>query len=326
MNILVTGGAGFIGSNFVKYLVNKYPQYLLVNYDMLTYSGNLKSLEDVRDHGNYRFVQGDIGNSKLLDYVIKEYDIQSIINFAAESHVDRSIANPTIFYSTNVLGTAILVEAAKKHNIKKIIQISTDEVYGSLGEMGQFTEGTSLNPSSPYSSSKASADLIVMAYHKTFGMDVNITRCSNNYGPYQHPEKLIPLTITNALENKPIPVYGTGRNTRDWLHVYDHCSAIDLILHKGMKGEIYNIGGYNEKRNIEIVEQIIKKLNKSNKLITYTKDRQGHDWRYAINFTKIQKELDWKPIYTFEKGLEETIDWYLQNEAWWRALKHNKVN
>ncbi|WJE53841.1 dTDP-glucose 4,6-dehydratase [Bacillus cereus] len=326
MNILVTGGAGFIGSNFVRFLVKKYPHYNIINYDALTYCGNLMNLEEIEGKKNYRFIKGDIQNKEFIQYVINEFKIYSIVNFAAESHVDRSITNPQIFYSTNILGTTTLLEAALANQIEKFIQISTDEVYGSLGETGFFAENTPLNPNSPYSSSKVSADLIALAYWKTYGLHVIITRCSNNYGPYQYPEKLIPLMITNALENKSLPVYGTGKNVRDWLHVYDHCTAIDLVLHKGKKGEVYNIGGNNEKRNIEIVEQIVKKLNKPNELITYTKDRQGHDWRYAINSTKIQKELGWKPIYTFEKGLEETIDWYLQNEAWWRALKHNKVN
>ncbi|MFX3624574.1 MAG: dTDP-glucose 4,6-dehydratase [Ectobacillus sp.] len=326
MNVLVTGGAGFIGSNFIRYMIDKYPHYLIINYDVLTYSGNLRSLEDVSNHQHYKFIKGDINNSGLLDYVLQEYAIEAIVNFAAESHVDRSIANPAVFYTTNVLGTTALLEAAKKHRVKKFIQISTDEVYGSLGETGQFTEETPLSPSSPYSASKASADLIVMAYYKTFGLDVNITRCSNNYGPYQYPEKLIPLAITNALENKPIPVYGTGRNTRDWLHVHDHCTALDLVLHKGWQGSIYNIGGNNERRNIEIVGQILKELGKPKELIAFVQDRKGHDWRYTIDSTKLQRELGWKPAYSFEKGLAETLQWYVHHKAWWGPLKHNTTS
>ncbi|MGI0534857.1 dTDP-glucose 4,6-dehydratase [Bacillus pfraonensis] len=322
MNILVTGGAGFIGSNFIRFLVKKYPHYNIINYDVLTYCGNLLNLEEIKGRKNYRFIKGDIQNKELLYHVIDQYEINSIINFAAESHVDRSIENPQIFYSTNILGTTTLLEVALANQIEKFIQISTDEVYGSLGETGVFTEDTPLNPNSPYSSSKASADLIALAYCKTYGLHVNITRCSNNYGPYQYPEKLIPLMITNALENKPLPVYGTGRNIRDWLHVYDHCTAIDLVLHKGKKGEVYNIGGNNEKRNIEIVELILEQLGASKDQITFVKDRLGHDWRYAIDAEKIKKELGWKPVYTFEAGLQEVIQWYKRNETWWKPLKY----
>ncbi|WP_028403421.1 dTDP-glucose 4,6-dehydratase [Ectobacillus panaciterrae] len=322
MNILITGGAGFIGSNFIRFFVKKYPHYNIINYDALTYCGNLLNLEEIKNRKNYQFIKGDIQNKELLHHIIKQYEINSIINFAAESHVDRSIENPQIFYSTNILGTTTLLEAAQEKQIEKFVQISTDEVYGSLGETGHFGEYTPLNPNSPYSSSKASADLIALAYCKTYGLHVNITRCSNNYGPYQYPEKLIPLMITNALENKPLPVYGTGRNIRDWLHVYDHCTAIDLVLHKGARGEVYNIGGNNEKRNIEIVELVIKTLGKPKELITFVKDRLGHDWRYAIDAEKIKKELGWKPVYTFETGLQETIEWYIHNEAWWKPLKY----
>ncbi|MES9673128.1 dTDP-glucose 4,6-dehydratase, partial [Bacillus pseudomycoides] len=287
-----------------------------------TYCGNLLNFEEIEDRKNYMFIKGDIQNKELLHYVINQYKINSIVNFAAESHVDRSIENPQIFYSTNILGTTTLLEAAKKNQIEKFVQISTDEVYGSLGETGFFVEDTPLNPNSPYSSSKASADLIALAYCKTYNLHVNITRCSNNYGPYQYPEKLIPLMITNALENKTLPVYGTGRNIREWLHVYDHCTAIDLVLHKGRKGEIYNIGGNNEKRNIEIVELIIEQLDTSKEKISFVKDRLGHDWRYAIDAEKIKKELGWKPVYTFEIGLQETIHWYIHNENWWSPLKY----
>ncbi|WP_410981728.1 dTDP-glucose 4,6-dehydratase [Bacillus cereus] len=323
MNILVTGGAGFIGSNFIRFLVKKYPYYNIINYDVLTYCGNLLNLEEIEDRKNYWFIKGDIQNKELLHHVINQYEVNSIVNFAAESHVDRSIGNPQIFYSTNILGTTTLLEAAKENQIGKFVQISTDEVYGSLGETGFFVEDTPLNPNSPYSSSKASADLIALAYCKTYDLHVNITRCSNNYGPYQYPEKLLPLMITNALKNKPLPVYGTGRNIRDWLHVYDHCTAIDLVLHKGRKGEVYNIGGNNEKRNIEIVELIIEQLGTSKEQITFVKDRLGHDWRYAINADKIEKELGWKPVYTFDKGLQETIQWYIHNETWWKPLKYS---
>ncbi|MEN1935704.1 dTDP-glucose 4,6-dehydratase [Paenibacillus sp. 102] len=322
MNILVTGGAGFIGSNFIRFLVQKYPHYKIINYDALTYCGNLLNLEEIEGKKNYGFIKGDIQNKELLYHVIDQYEINSIINFAAESHVDRSIENPQIFYSTNILGTTTLLEVALANQIEKFIQISTDEVYGSLGETGFFVEDTPLNPNSPYSSSKASADLIALAYCKTYGLHVNITRCSNNYGPYQYPEKLIPLMITNALENKPLPVYGTGRNIRDWLHVYDHCTAIDLVLHKGEKGEVYSIGGNNEKRNIEIVELIVEQLGASKDQITFVKDRLGHDWRYAIDAEKIKKELGWKPVYTFEAGLQEVIQWYKRNETWWKPLKY----
>ncbi|WP_243521141.1 dTDP-glucose 4,6-dehydratase [Bacillus pseudomycoides] len=322
MNILVTGGAGFIGSNFVKFLVKKYPDYNIVNYDLLTYSGNLINLQDVMECNNHKFVQGDIKNRELLEYVVHTERIDYIINFAAESHVDRSIADPQVFYRTNILGTVTLLEVVKKYRIKKFIQISTDEVYGSLEETGYFVEDTPLAPNSPYSSSKASADLIVLSSYKTYGLNINITRCSNNYGPYQYPEKLIPLMITNILENKTLPVYGTGKNVRDWLHVYDHCTAIDLVLHKGKKGEIYNIGTSNEKRNIEIVNLILGKLGKTKEYITFVKDRLGHDWRYAINSDKIKRELGWKPVYSFNKGIEETIQWYIDNENWWKPLKN----
>ena len=317
--ILVTGGAGFIGSNFLKYMVSKYPDYHFINLDSLTYCGNLENLKDIEDKENYSFVKGDIRDSKLVSNIISDCDY--IINFAAESHVDRSIEDPEIFIKSNVLGTQVLLDMAKKHNIKKYLQISTDEVYGSLPKEGYFTETTPLQPNSPYSASKAGADLMVRAYHNTFDLPVNITRCSNNYGPYQFPEKLIPLMISNALEDKPLPVYGDGLNIRDWLHVYDHCTAIDLVLHKGKTGEINNIGGNNEKTNIDIVKLILKELNKSESLIKFVKNRLGHDRRYAIDSTKIQKELNWKPKYTFEKGIIETINWYLDNKKWINQVK-----
>lgn len=321
MNLLVTGGAGFIGSNFVRYMLEKYSNYKVVNYDLLTYAGNLENLKDVENHPNYTFVKGDINNRELVNYLVKTHEIDVIVNFAAESHVDRSITDPDIFVKTNVLGTQALLDVAKANNIKKYVQISTDEVYGTLGETGYFTEETPLAPNSPYSASKAGGDLLVRAYHETYGLNVNITRCSNNYGPYHFPEKLIPLMITNALEGKELPIYGDGQNIRDWLHVKDHCAAIDLVIHKGRPGEVYNIGGHNERTNNEIVHLIVEKLGVSKDLIKYVADRPGHDRRYAIDPTKIMTELGWKPQYTFEKGIVETIQWYIDNQEWWKNIK-----
>lgn len=318
--ILVTGGAGFIGSNFIRYMLNNYQDYKIVNLDLLTYAGNIKSLDDIKDNPNYMFVKGDIADNNLVDKIVFENKIDVIINFAAESHVDRSITNPDIFVKTNVLGTQNLLEIAKKYKIEKFFQISTDEVYGSLGKTGFFTEKTPLSPNSPYSASKAGADLLVMAYHHTFGLPVNITRCSNNYGPYQFPEKLIPLFITNALADKQVPLYGDGLNVRDWLFVEDHCSAIDTVLHKGKNGEIYNIGGNNEKTNKYITDTILKYLDKDSSLIKYVQDRLGHDRRYAIDATKIKEELAWQPKYKFEQAIEKTIEWYLNNKTWWQSL------
>lgn len=317
--VLITGGAGFIGSNFVKYMLEKYPDYEIVNLDALTYCGNLENLEDIEGNPNYTFVKGDIQDEELVDSLVKDTDY--IVHFAAESHVDRSIEDPQIFIKTNIIGTQVLLDAAKKHNIKKFLQVSTDEVYGSLGKEGYFTEESPLQANSPYSASKAGADLMVRAYGETFGLPINITRCSNNYGPYQFPEKLIPLMISNALEDKELPVYGDGKNIRDWLHVYDHCTAIDLVLHNGKLGEVYNIGGHNEKENIEIVKLILKELGKSESLIKFVKDRLGHDRRYAIDSTKITEELGWKPKYTFETGIIETINWYLDNQDWIEKVK-----
>ncbi|RBQ22817.1 GDP-mannose 4,6-dehydratase [Candidatus Methanobinarius endosymbioticus] len=320
MKILVTGGAGFIGSNFIHYLINKYSNHDVVNLDSLTYCGNLENLKEIENNSRYTFIKGDISDEKLVDEIVDKNEIEYIINFAAESHVDRSIDNPKIFLESNIIGTQNLLEISKKYHdkgqIKKYIQISTDEVYGSLGSTGYFTETTSLAPNSPYSASKAGADMSVRAYHETFDLPINITRCSNNYGPYQFPEKLIPLMINNALTNKKLPIYGDGKNIRDWLHVHDHCTAIDLVLHEGKLGEVYNIGGNNEKQNIEIVNLILKYLDKPDSLIKYVKDRLGHDRRYAIESTKIQKELGWKPKYTFEIGIKETIKWYLDNKKW----------
>lgn len=329
-NILVTGGAGFIGSNFIKIMLKKYHNYHIVNIDALTYTGNLENLRDVENHPNYTFIKMNINDKKAIKRLFEKYKFKYIVNFAAESHVDRSIEDPNVFLITNIIGTQILLEAAKnqwkiypkdKHSKEykkgvKFLQVSTDEVYGSLGKEGLFVETTPLNPNNPYAASKASADLIVRSYNKTFGMPVNITRCSNNYGPYQFPEKLIPLMINNCLNNKELPIYGDGMQIRDWLHVKDHCIAIDTVLHKGKPGEVYNIGGNNEKANIEIVKLIINALGKTEDLIKYVKDRPGHDRRYAIDNTKITTELGWKPSYTFEEGIVETIQWYLDNKKW----------
>ncbi len=328
-NILVTGGAGFIGSNFVKHMLVTY-NYNIVNLDLLTYAGNLENLKTIECYPQYRFIKGDIRDRELVEKIFEGYEIDTVVNFAAESHVDRSIEDPEIFLSTNILGTQVLLDAAKKFwktnpNDKycrefkdgvKFLQVSTDEVYGTLGKTGMFVETTPLAPNSPYSASKASADLFVRAYNETFGLPINITRCSNNYGPYQFPEKLIPLMIHNCLNDKSLPVYGDGMQIRDWLHVKDHCTGIDTVLHTGKIGEVYNIGGNNEKANIEIVKLIISNLNKSDDLITYVQDRPGHDRRYAIDNSKITTELGWTPSYTFEQGIKETIDWYVDNREW----------
>ncbi|HDR7961416.1 MULTISPECIES: dTDP-glucose 4,6-dehydratase [Bacillus] len=321
MNILVTGGAGFIGSNFVNYMLQRYETYKIINFDALTYSGNLNNVKSLQGHPNYSFVKGEIQNGELLEHVIKERDVHVIVNFAAESHVDRSIENPIPFYDTNVIGTVTLLELVKKYPHIKLVQVSTDEVYGSLGKTGRFTEETPLAPNSPYSSSKASADMIALSYYKTYQLPVIVTRCSNNYGPYQYPEKLIPLMVTNALEGKKLPLYGDGLNVRDWLHVTDHCSAIDVVLHKGRIGEVYNIGGNNEKTNIDVVEQIISLLGKTKEDIAYITDRLGHDRRYAIDAQKMKNELGWEPQYTFEQGLKETVEWYEHHIEWWKPLK-----
>ncbi|MBM7645058.1 dTDP-glucose 4,6-dehydratase [Scopulibacillus daqui] len=316
MNILITGGAGFIGSNFVHYMLRKYPDYRIVNLDLLTYAGNLENLKDVEDNKHYTFVKGDIGDSKLVGGLIKEHAIDIIVHFAAESHVDRSIKDPGIFIKSNVMGTQVLLEAARQNHIEKFIQISTDEVYGSLGREGYFTEETPLSPNSPYSASKAGADLLVMSYYTTYGLNVNITRCTNNYGPYQFPEKLIPLMITRALQDQPLPVYGDGKNVRDWIHVQDHCSAIDLVIHNGRPGEIYNIGGHNERTNLEVINMLLQILGKPTDLITFVNDRLGHDLRYAVDTAKINKDLGWEPKYTFSQGLEDTVNWYVKHETW----------
>lgn len=320
MTILVTGGAGFIGSNFIHYMLETHPDYTIVNFDKLTYAGNLENLKSIENSPRYHFVKGDICNKQDVVNAIDKFSIDTIVNFAAESHVDRSIIGAAVFVETNVLGTQVLLDAAKENGIKKFLQVSTDEVYGSLGHDGKFTEETPLHPNSPYAASKASADLLALAYNHTFGMPVLITRCSNNYGPYQFPEKLIPLMIANALNDKPLPLYGNGLNVRDWLHVRDHCEAIDVVLHKGISGEVYNIGGNNEWKNIDIVKLLLNKLNKPESLITYVKDRLGHDLRYAIDASKIKRELGWEPRYTFEKGIDETTRWYLENKEWWERI------
>ncbi|AOY75531.1 dTDP-glucose 4,6-dehydratase [Clostridium formicaceticum] len=332
--LLVTGGAGFIGSNFITYMLDRYNDYKIVNLDALTYAGNLENLKNIEKNDRYLFIKGDIADRQLINQLFLDYDFDYVINFAAESHVDRSIEDPEIFLRTNIMGTQVLLDSAKKAWIVgkdekgypvyredvKYLQVSTDEVYGALGATGMFTEDTPLAPNSPYSASKASADLIVRAYSETYKMPINITRCSNNYGPYQFPEKLIPLMIANTLEEKALPVYGDGMQVRDWLHVKDHCIAIDTVLHKGKAGEVYNVGGNNEKANIEIVKLIISRLGKTEELITYVQDRLGHDRRYAIDNTKITTELGWEPSYTFEEGMEETIQWYLNNKDWWEKI------
>lgn len=315
-NLLVTGGAGFIGSNYIHYMLETYPDYTIVNLDSLTYAGNLENLAALIDDPRYTFVKGSINNYDLIWDIFQKHQIDAVINFAAESHVDRSIMGPAIFIETNVMGTQVLLEAARKFGIARFVQISTDEVYGSLGESGKFTETTPLSPNSPYSASKAGADMLVRSYFKTFKMPVVVTRCSNNYGPYQFPEKLIPLMIKNAREDKPLPVYGAGQNIRDWIHVTDHCSAIDLALHKGADGQVYNIGGENEWKNIDIVKEILRILDKPESLITFVNDRPGHDFRYAIDPSKIRNELGWQPKYTFSTGIEETIAWYIDNQKW----------
>jgi len=319
-NILVTGGAGFIGSNFINYILSKHEDYFLVNLDKLTYAGNLENLKPSEGKRNYSFIRGDIANTELVSYIFEKFKIKYVINFAAETHVDRSISGSEIFYRTNVIGTNVLLEVSKKYGVEKFIQISTDEVYGSLGKDGYFTEGTPLSPNSPYSSSKAAADLMVLAFHRTYGFPGIVTRCSNNYGSYQFPEKLIPLMIINSLHNKKLPVYGDGLNVRDWIYVADHNKAVDIVLESGESGEVYNIGAGNEMPNIKIVELILEHLGKSKELIQYVKDRPGHDRRYAIDSVKIKKKLGWNPEYSFEEAIRDTIEWYIKNEKWWQKI------
>jgi dTDP-glucose 4,6-dehydratase len=317
--ILVTGGCGFIGSNFVRYMLRN-SDYKVINVDKLTYAGNLDNLTDISGQPTYEFVKGDIADKTLIDGLASK-GIDAIINFAAESHVDRSIEDSRVFIETNVLGTQVLLEASRNYGISRFIQISTDEAYGSLGPKGAFTETSPLAPNSPYSASKTAADLLVRAYHKTYGLPCIITRCSNNYGPYQFPEKLIPLMISNALEGEPLPVYGDGMNVRDWIYVEDHCRAIDLIMREGREGEVYNIGANNEVPNIEIVQIILKQLGKPESLIKFVEDRPGHDRRYAIDSTKLRNELGWNTTYSFGEALDLTIRWYLENQAWWKQIK-----
>ncbi|HWR40311.1 MAG TPA: dTDP-glucose 4,6-dehydratase [Patescibacteria group bacterium] len=319
--ILVTGGAGFIGSNFVHHILGKYPDYRVINVDALTYAGNLENLQAIDADPRYAFYKADISDRTAMDKIFAGEKVDYVVNFAAESHVDRSLEHPEQFILTNVLGTQVMLDQSRKATVKKYLQVSTDEVYGSLGPTGLFTEETPLAANSPYSASKAGADMMVRAYHETFQLPVNITRCSNNYGPYHFPEKLIPLMITNALEDQELPVYGDGLNIRDWLYVTDHCQAIDTVLHKGIPGEVYNIGGNNEKTNLEIVKTVLSMLGKPETLIKYVKDRPGHDRRYAIDAGKIYRELGWQPEYTFERGIRETVDWYLENRQWWQKIK-----
>ncbi len=319
MKLLVTGGAGFIGSNFILYLLNKDTGYHVVNLDALTYAGNLENLAAVEKDPRYTFIRGDIADGKSVREAMRGVD--GVVNFAAETHVDRSIMDPDAFIKTNVLGTNVLLNTARELKVGRFIQISTDEVYGSLGPTGLFSEDSPLKPTSPYSASKTAADLLALAYHKTYGMGVSVTRCSNNYGPYQFPEKLIPLFVTNAMENKPLPIYGDGRNIRDWIFVTDHSRAVETVLLKGKAGEVYNVGGNNERTNLEITDCILKTLKKPESLKRYVTDRPGHDRRYAIDSSKIQRELGWSPLYGFERAMEETISWYGDNRPWWEAIK-----
>ncbi|MBY0551182.1 MAG: dTDP-glucose 4,6-dehydratase [Candidatus Obscuribacterales bacterium] len=334
MQLLITGGLGFIGSNLVRYILKHHPEYKVINLDAETYAGHRENLADLEGDARYNFVKGRIEDKAVVEEIVsgKKFGrIDGIINAAAETHVDRSITDPDVFVHTNVLGTQNLLEAAYRHGLRReggpirFVQVSTDEVYGSLGPEGYFVEDTPLTPSSPYSASKAGADMVCRAYFHTYGLPVMITRCSNNYGPYQHPEKLIPLFIMNALQDKPVPVYGDGLNVRDWLHVEDHCQAIDLAFHKGVAGEVYNVGGHNERRNIEITKLILKELGKNESLIKYVEDRLGHDKRYAIDATKLRTELGWKPEHNFESGIHQTIQWYLDNKKWLEAVtSHTK--
>ena len=322
--ILVTGGAGFIGSCFVRHILNKYPDYKVINIDALTYAGNIENLADVEKNPNYQFVQGNICDQKLIKDLVSQVDM--VVNFAAESHVDRSITGPEIFIETNVQGTLNLLQASKEFKVDRYLQVSTDEVYGTLGKTGYFYETTPIQPNSPYSASKASADLLVRAYFETYKMPVLTTRCSNNYGPYQYPEKLIPFFIAQLLKGEKVPVYGDGLNVRDWLYVYDHCSAIDTVLHKGQVGEVYNIGGHNEKTNMEITQIILAAMGKDESSIRYVEDRLGHDKRYAIDNEKIQTQLGWEPSLTFEEGIKLTIDWYLKNQSWIDSIENKKAS
>lgn len=323
MKVIVTGGAGFIGGNFIHYMVNKYPSDMIIGLDALTYAGNMETLDSVMDKPNFKFVKGNIVDREFIYQLFEDENPDIIVNFAAESHVDRSISDPSIFLQTNIIGTGVLLDACKEYGIKRYHQVSTDEVYGDLPIDRPdlfFTETTPLHTSSPYSASKASADLLVQAYNRTFKIPTTISRCSNNYGPYHFPEKLIPLMIANALNDKELPVYGKGDNVRDWLYVEDHCIAIDLIIRKGTVGEVYNIGGHNERTNLEVVKTVLKELGKGEELIRFVTDRAGHDRRYAIDPTKIKNELGWEPTTTFDEGIKKTIQWYLDNKSWWENI------
>lgn len=321
MKLLVTGGCGFIGSNFILEMLAEHPDLRIINLDLLTYAGNFENLQDAAPYGDrHRFVRGDIADRELVDSLVCQ-GIDAVVNFAAESHVDRSIIDSSAFVRTNVVGTQVLLDACRRHGVGRFIQVSTDEVYGSLGPDGAFTESHPLAPNSPYSATKAAADLLIRSYHKTYGMDAVITRCSNNYGPYQFPEKLIPLMITNAMADAELPIYGDGLNVRDWIHVKDHCRAVDLVLRKGRAGAVYNIGANSEFPNIDIVRYILKRLEKSESLIRFVKDRPGHDRRYAMDATLIREELGWMPAADFAAGLDQTIFWYIEHEAWWRRIK-----
>ena len=323
MKIIVTGGAGFIGGNFVHYMLKEHPEYQIICLDKLTYAGNMETLEPVMDNPNFTFVKADIADRDAVYALFEKEKPDVVVNFAAESHVDRSITDPGIFLQTNIIGTGVLLDACRIYGIKRYHQVSTDEVYGDLPLDRPdlfFTEETPLHTSSPYSASKASADLLVMAYHRTYGLPTTISRCSNNYGPYHFPEKLIPLMIANALNDKPLPVYGKGENVRDWLYVEDHCRAIDMIIHKGRVGEVYNIGGHNERTNLQVVKTVLKELGKSEDLITYVTDRPGHDRRYALDPAKIHAELGWEPLTLFDEGIKKTVKWYLENREWWEHI------
>jgi len=322
MRLLVAGGAGFIGSNFIRYAIENHPDWLITNYDKLTYAGNLHNLYDIERSPGYRFIRGDIADRKHVDYVLSEgFDV--IINFAAESHVDRSIIDCSPFVETNIKGTQVLLDAIRKYPVDKFIQVSTDEVYGSILD-GLFEESSPLAPNNPYAASKTAGDLLCLAYYQTYGLPISVTRCSNNYGPYQFPEKLIPLSITNVMEGKQIPVYGDGLNIRDWIYVKDHCRALEMVIEKGKTGEVYNIGASCEKNNLELISNILDLMFKPKEFITFVADRPGHDRRYAMNASKISKELGWKPIYQFNDALEETVRWYLNNEAWWQQVKQGE--
>lgn len=323
MKILVTGAAGFIGGNFVHYMLKTYPTYRIIGLDLLTYAGNMETLKDAVENPNFVFYKADIADAVEIDRIFDTERPDIIVNFAAESHVDRSIADPGLFLRTNILGTQVLMDASRKYGVKRYHQVSTDEVYGDLPLDKPdlfFTEETPIHTSSPYSASKAASDLLVQAYHRTFGLPMTISRCSNNYGPYHFPEKLIPLIISRALADEKLPVYGTGENIRDWLYVEDHCAAIDLIIHNGRNGEVYNVGGHNERTNLEVVKTILKELGKSEELITYVGDRLGHDMRYAIDPTKMMNELGWEPTIKFDEGIKQTIKWYLENKDWWENI------